>query len=406
MIEFFSLSNKSFGLEITDVSVRLMKLARRRGKTTAMTVGYAEVPEGVIKDGDIKNEDQLVLIIKDAIAKSVGKKLKTKRVTMSLPDSKAFLQVIKMPKLTDGDLRAAVTFEAENYIPLPLEKVYLDFEKVAPAAGADGDTCEVLIVAFPRDAIDARVRVASKAGLVPVAMELESQAALRCLSIGRKIVSPSIIIQIGDTKTNLMVYSDNSIRFTFTIPISNRYFLETIANSAKVDMDVASVLKSRYGIEEFSNFPHGGRVVDPSDDADRRKIFEALIPGLVDFVQQAKKCIQYYQTHSNIKESGSDVFGKILICGLGSNLKGLDEFISLKLNSSAERIVSLIDDKSVAKKIDGISSREGLCGFSVAAGLAMRSLVENENMLKGNKIPEMLPAPRKIRGKRIQIKKR
>jgi len=53
-------------------------------------------------------------------------------------------------------------------------------------------------------------------------------------------------------------------------------------------MDVAEFLKLRYGIEEFSNAPEGGKIVDPSNDADRRKIFEALIPGLVDFVQQMK----------------------------------------------------------------------------------------------------------------------
>ena len=379
MVEFLSLSNKSFGLEITDTSVRLMEVARRGNKIAAVVAGWAQIPEGAVKDGNIKNEEKLVLAIKEAMAKSAGGKITTRRVVMSLPENKAFLQVIKMPKLNDRDLRDAVVFEAENYIPLPLEKVYLDFEKVAPFfPDPDGDSEEILIVAFPREAIDSRISAATAAGLVPVALELESQAVLRALSFGRVIESPSIIIQVGDAKTNLIVYSENSIRFTFSIPISNHYFLKTIAASAKVDMDMAAFLKLRYGIEEFSNFPQGGKVIDPSNDGNRRKVFEALVPGLVDFAQQIKKCVQYYQGHNNSQNPGKEASDKILICGSGSDLKGLAGFISLKLNSPVERALPLIDAKLIESKLGG----KDLCSFSVVVGLAMRSLVEVESAVK------------------------
>jgi len=407
MVEFLSLSNKSFGLEITDVSVRLMELSRRGGKIIAAVVGCAEIKEGIIKAGDIKNEEKLVLAIKEAVAKAVGAKISVKRVIMSLPENKAFSQVIKMPKLNDGDLRAAVIFEAENYIPLPLEKVYLDFEKVAPVLpDPKSDTQEVFIVAFPREAIDARIRAVAAAGLVPVAMELESQAVLRGLSMGCVLESPSIIIQIGDTKTNLIVYSGNSIRFTFSIPISNRYFLETIAASAKVDMDVAAFLKLRYGIEEFSSFPQGGTIGDPSNDGNRRKIFEALVPGLVDFVQQIQKCIQYYQSHDNTQGAGKGMFKKILICGSGSNLKGLDGFISLKLNFPVERVSLPIDVGAIEAKINGILPQKDLSGFSVVTGLAMRSLVEAKNNAKNNSAIMAVPAPTNVRRRRMLVRQK
>ena len=403
MVEFLSLSNKSFGLEITDTAVKLMEVSRRGDKIVALAAGWAQMPEGTVKDGNIKDEDKLVLAIKDAVAKSVGGKIKTRRVVLSLPENKAFLQVIKMPKLNDGDLRDAVIFEAENYIPLPLEKVYLDFEKVAPVSpDPESDYVEVLIVAFPREAIDSRISAATAAGLVPVAMELESQAVLRALSFNRVIESPSIIIQVGDAKTNLIVYSENSIRFTFSIPISNQYFLKTIAASAKVDMDTAAFLKLRYGIEEFSDFPQGGQVVDPSNDGNRRKVFEALVPGLVDFAQQIKKCVQYYQGHNNHgQNSGKEANDKILICGSGSDLKGLDGFISLKLNSPVERALPLIDTKLIEGKIGG----KGMCGFSVVAGLAMRSLAEFENAVK-NKKTVAVPKPAARIKRRIAIRER
>ena len=115
--------------------------------------------------------------------------------------------MIRMPRLQGQDLRAAVTFEAENYIPLPLEKVYLDFEVISadrPAAGNDG--CEILVTALPREPIDARVQAITAAGLVPVAMELESQAVVRAIFAGARTKSSTIIIQVGDAKTNLIIY--------------------------------------------------------------------------------------------------------------------------------------------------------------------------------------------------------
>jgi|GEM_PF-225314 len=377
MLEFLSLSNDAFGLEITDTFVRVMKFAPRGGKARAVSAGLAPIAAGVMKDGEIKNENGLVSAIKEAIAKVAGEKIKIKRVVVSLPENKSFLQVIKMPKLRDEDLRAAVVFEAENYIPLPLEKVYLDFEIVSPPSAAENDNsgCEVLIAAFPRDAVDSRVQAIMKAGLSPVAMELESQAVVRALLSGRISQSPIVIFQIGDDKTNLIVYSENSIRFTFSIPISNRYFLETIAKSAQVDIKEADILKIKCGIKEFTRMAEEEKNNDlsslPQVSIERRKIFEALVPGLVDFVQQAKKCLQYYQTHEAGRGAVRGTIENILICGSGSNLMGLDEFIALKLNARVERALPFMGAKTVDYE-GGILPRQSLCGFAVAAGLAMR----------------------------------
>ncbi|MCU0653541.1 MAG: type IV pilus assembly protein PilM [Candidatus Pacebacteria bacterium] len=408
MIEFLSLSDKAFGLEITDISVRVLRLSRKRGKPVVVSASCVPVAEGVMKEGQVVDEERLAAAVREAMAKVVGEKIKTRRVIIALPDNKAFLQVIKMPNLNSNDLRAAVIFEAENYIPLPLEKVYLDFEKVEAAdAAAEANNCEVLIAAFPRDAIDPILRAVSKAGLLPVVLEPESQAVLRVLSSRHPMESPSVIVEIGDTKTDLIFYSDNSIRYTFSIPISNRYFLETIAVNANVDLEMAMILKSKYGIDDFSgplkNIDAAGTEEGKDAAGDRRKIFEALIPGLVDFVQQMKKCIQYYQTHDNSRNTAKGAVGKILLCGSGSDLKGLDEFVSLKLNVPVERVEPPLEVKLLDRKLKNVIAQDNPCAFSVVMGLAMRSLAQEENAPKKT----VKPAPAKtknVRAKRAPSK--
>jgi type IV pilus assembly protein PilM len=375
MVEFLSLSKDAFGLEITDTAVRMVKLARRGGKPVVVTASWAPVGEGVIRDGNVKDEKRLAAAIKAAAANPIGRSFGTRRVVVSLPESKSFLQVVRMPELRGSELRAAVVFEAENHIPLPLEKVYLDFERIEPAAADGVSGCEVLIAALPREPIDARLRAVVAAGLVPAAMELESQAVARAV-LEPGIAKSRLIIQIGDTKTNLVIHSNGSIRFTFSIPVSNRYFLEKILANAGTSIAEADNLKVKFGIEEFMRLTERGEenanYQDSRPAAEKRKIFEALIPGLVDFIQQVKKCVQYYQTHDNIQPA--DSIDKILICGSGANLKGIDEFIALKLGAPVERVLPRADVKLIESQFGQSAPRQDASAFCVAVGLAMRAL--------------------------------
>jgi len=420
MMEIFSLSNEMFGLEVTDSSVRVMKLARRGREVRVVSANIVPIPAGTVKGGDIKDEAKLVAAIKEAVGKTAGDKIRARHVVFSLQENKAFLQVIKMPKLKNQDLHAAVVFEAENYIPLPLEKVYLDFEVVADAYSQNSANCEVMIAAFPREPIDSLIRAATLAGLVPVAMELESHAILRALSFGRKLESPTVMIQIGDAKTNIIVYADNSIRFTFSIPISNRYFVETIAKSVGATLDKAAVLKRECGIEEFTYL---SRDTEPEDvvvasdrqkiirrarqeeNYDRQKIFEALVPGLVDFIQQIKKCITYYQTHYGGRSAAKDNIGKILLCGSGADLKGLDEFIGMKLGTSVE-VAGLPLKKDIFDIFEEKNGHCDPCSFAVTFGLALRAMGWGGELPAVLKTKRIVSVPKPPAAKRrVQVKK-
>jgi len=401
MLELLSLSKKVFGLEITDINIRLMKLVRRRGRLFVAAAGDAALEEDTVRDGFVKDEKKLSDAIRKLMARVAGGKKETRYAVISLPETKSFLQVIAMPRLNPEELRAAVVFEAENYIPLPLEKVYLDFEKVAPAAD-NAPQCEVLVAALPKEIVDSRVRVIDMAGLTPVAMELESQAVARALREERDLKSPTMIIQIGDTRSNVIFYSRNSIRFTFSIPISNRYFIETIAANAKVGAEQAELLKSKCGIEEFARTAGTG-LPPAAENSEKRKIFEALIPGLVDFAQQIQKCAQYYQTHEETAAVAEKKnFDKVFICGSGSNLKGLDEFLALKLGAPVEQVVLPIGiDSSISKKVNFLG--DDAHGSATVAGLAIRALGIESGAAEEPAPPAA--APKKTLRQKIKVNK-
>jgi len=378
-------------LEITDTYIRIMKLTDKKRHLFIADSGSVELEAGIIKNGNIRDEGKLAVKIKSLTRQFIGQSKLPCYAVVSLPEEKAFLQVIKMPKLDAEEMRAAVVFQAENYIPLPLEKVYLDFETV-PRPLEDFYQCEVLAAAIPKEIVDSRLRVLDAAGVACAAMELESQSVARAALAGKNNELSFMIIHIGDTQSNVIIYSRGSIRFTFAIPVSNRDFVEAISDCANVNRDLAEKLKVKYGIEEFVR-PAGKKKSD--QQSEKRKIFEALVPKLVDFVQQVQKCARYYQTHeADGDESDGKNFGKIILCGRGADLRGLDEFLLSKINLPVSRLILPIGTDGLAIKKSGFA-KSGVCGCAVAAGLALRALAIESAATDGSFQFLMPPKPKR-----------
>ena len=154
MLDFLTLKPEYFGLNISDLSLRIIKLKKRRRKGFSLvSFGEQEISPGIVSNGEIKDKSALVKIIKKGVSEVKGEKLKTKYVVCSLPEEKGFLEVIKMPKMKEEDLKKAVYYEAENYIPLPINEVCIDSQIVAPIHN-HLDHTDVLVVAFPKKIIN------------------------------------------------------------------------------------------------------------------------------------------------------------------------------------------------------------------------------------------------------------
>src|SRR3989338_4809236 len=149
MIDFLTLKPEVFGIDISHLSLKIIKLKKKGGSLALASFGETEIKPGIINGGEIRDEDALAETIKKSLTQIKGEKLKTKYVVASLPEEKSFLQVIQMPPMREEEMNKAVYFEAENYIPMPVEKVYLDAQKVLPALN-HLDHLDVLIAALPR----------------------------------------------------------------------------------------------------------------------------------------------------------------------------------------------------------------------------------------------------------------
>jgi type IV pilus assembly protein PilM len=365
MLKFLTLKPDTFGLDISDLSLKIIKLEKRGRFFDLASFGEEKIKPGIVKEGKIKNEKALTKIIKEAIAKVKGKKLGTKYLVASLPEEKSFLQVIQMPRMSEEDLKSAVIYEAENYIPLPIDQVYLDSQIVPPVYN-HLDHLDVLIAALPKETVDPYVSCFKKANLKPVSLEIESLAIARALIKKEVTASPFLLIDLGETRSGFIVFSGHSLRFTSSIPVSAQNFTEIISKVLGVNLAEAERLKIENGLQ--------------SKGKKGKEIFEALIPALTDLIEQIKRHLAYYQTHASHEHLPPNGKGikKVFLCGGGANLKGLPEFLATALKIPVELgnpwINILADPQKGLKELPLDKSLR----YTTALGLALRGVKKHD----------------------------
>lgn len=378
MLDFLTLNPEVFGIDISDSSLKIIKLNQKRGNLKLVSFGETLIKPGIIKKGKIINEVAFSKSIEKALNNINGKKLKTKYAIASLSEESVFLQVIKIPKMAKEEIESAVRFEAENYIPIPLEKTYLDFQIIS--SNEKQNYFEILIVAALKEIIDPYISCFEKVGIKLKALEVEPMSIARALIKKGDNVSPILLIDLGADKTSLVVVRDNSIRFSFSIPISADKFTEAIARALEIKKEKAEKLKTKYGLkgpEKIHLEGEKGEEKFKKEVICEEKIFEALIPILTDLIEQINIYLDYYQYHEfseDISENNKKL-EKIIICGGGANLKGICTFLSLELKILTEPGNPWIN---ISKEIQ-MPLQDSL-KYTTAIGLALRGINKSQKL--------------------------
>ena len=362
MLEFLTLHPKAFGLDISDLSVKVAQLEKKQRGFHLSSFGNVKLEPGIIEGGEIKKEEQLVMAIQKALKQVQGKKIHTRYVAATLPEEKAFVQVVQLPQMTRRDLESAIRFQAESYVPYPVDTVYIDFSVIAPFRSYT-DHLDVLMASLPKNIVDSYVSVLEKAGLVPSVLEIDAIALARAVVEKEISPVPLLIVHIGSARTKVSIFSGYSVRFTTSLALCAQQFTEAVARSLHIDEEKAEEFKQQYGL--FT-----------PEDALGQEVFQAMIPVATNFVEQIRTYLEYYETHlphQHLAKAQKKIV-KIVLCGGGANLKGFPEFLmrALKIEVAVGNPwINILSPH--AKELPPISLQESL-GYSTVLGLALRGV--------------------------------
>lgn len=373
MLPFFKTEKEVFGLEISNLSIKAAKVKKKSKKYFLEWVEKEEMEAGIIEKGEIKNEEKFVEVLKKTVKGKWRERLKSDFAIVSLPEERIFSKILKIPKVPEKDIPNLLLFEAEKHIPLPLEKIYLDYQIVSPPF-ENFNYLEVLMIACPKEVADSYLRAVKKAGIFPFVFEPETFAIARTLIKQEVSTEPVLILDFGATKTRFIVFAGKSIRFTSILPIGSFHLTETLAKNLNLSQEKAEELKIKEGLGmhfEVKIEKEKGKVEIKTEE-----IFEILVPVLVDLVQQIKKYLDYYISYADhlyLNAEGKPI-SKIILSGGGSRLKGLDKFLSAELEYEVEfgnPFSNLFPSPNLKQ------TRTELLSFVAAIGLALRGAKES-----------------------------
>ncbi|PIP28466.1 MAG: hypothetical protein COX29_01040 [Candidatus Moranbacteria bacterium CG23_combo_of_CG06-09_8_20_14_all_35_22] len=346
--KIINLENKYFGLDISDLSVKIFQLEKNGREDVVRSFGVKEIPSGCIENGKIINREKVIEIIKNLFATARPEKINTKKVICSLPESKVFLHAVTIPKMSEEEAMEAVKWEIEASIPLSVDQVYYDWQFLEEKEGKQN----VLTAATVKEFVDEMCAMLEESGLEVYGLEMESIALARSLVV--KISQPEevfLLVDIGATKTSFTISERNIPYFTSSIPFSSSSITEEIASRLALQKEEAQNLKITQGIENSSG---------------SNSILNAISPLLENVSVEIEKTIDFYQSMSknNIKKV------KIILTGGGANLKGLLEYLKPKLSYEIVLGDAWIN-LNFGKKIPSIKQAD-LNRYAVSVGLAMR----------------------------------
>lgn len=374
MRRFLDIHAEAFGLDISDLSLKFAKLKREKKGDLLEFYGEKDIPEEVIKNGSVAKEEELVSVLGEALSHIPHEELKY--AVVSLPEEKTFTTVIKTPLLPEEELDSAVSYEAENTIPFSMEEVYLDFQVLHSHEQGEEKYHEVLVSAAPKAIVDSYLSCLERASIVPLVFETESAAISRALMNREGSQRPTLILDVGAIRTNLMVFSGEGLAFTFSIPVSSYLFTKSIAEKLDIPFEEAESLKRKHGLELWNKVTlKGKKESSPIEQFEMeiekdKEVLQALEPSLRELVKEVKKHMEYYRTHG--MHGGSEPIERVLLSGGGANLKGLPEFLSSELGIPVHVSNPLTNIAGVKEAV--LMSSEDSLRYTTALGLALRAV--------------------------------
>jgi len=349
----FSFEPKFFGLDLSDLSLKIFQV-EKIGKIDRIRSFYSlPIARGNIEDGKIINKEKVAEIIREAIKKAGPKKINTRKVICSLPESNIFLRAISVPKINKEEAGEAIKWEMEANIPLPIEEVYLDWQFLEDDPENNKNKQSVLTVAVSKKVVDSFMETLELSGLEVYDLEIEPIASARSLvSSTEKRENISLIVDIGAKRTSFIMVEGNVPCFTSSIPFSSENINDAISKKMNINEKEAEEVKIAFGIENFN---------------ENNPIFNSIKYLLENLVTEIEKTVDFYVVMSKTPKE----IKKIILCGGGSNLKGIVPYLSQRIKKEVILGDPLINLSLEKKELNRIN-KEKCIGYATVIGLAIK----------------------------------
>lgn len=198
------------GLDIQPGFVAAVQ-AHVNGSIVAERAVSLALPADCVRDGEVMDEGA----VSDVLRELFGGTGLSKRVRVGVANQRTVLRTLELPPVTDQkELAAAVNFQAQDQVPMPLDNAVMDFHPLGIVETPAGQRQRVVLVAAQRDMVERLIAAVRGAGLTVEGVDLSAFALIRSLYRPDVDQKGRVLYLNVDGLTNLAIADGTICRFT------------------------------------------------------------------------------------------------------------------------------------------------------------------------------------------------
>lgn len=337
-----------FALDIGTTAVRVVQLSRDGTGWTLAHYGAAPLDIRLSSSDSADDQRKLGEVIMTVIGQSG---IRTKNVVLGVPSNKMFATVVDLPDMPEAELASTVKYQADQFIPMSLDEVKVDWAVLSKPDKASPKT-EVLLASVANTFIEARLDLIEGLGFDVGAIEPDSVALVRSLQpVG--VAEGNLIIDFGDFATDIIMTYDDSPRLIRSIPTGVQSLVKATTQNLNVQTEQAQQFILKFGLHK---------------DKLEGQVYHAMESTVDQFVVEVVKSVKFFQTrYPNIP------IRNMIVSSYAVTVPGFSDYLAEKIgipviNGNPWQTVKVSAADQVA--LQPLSSQ-----FGVAIGLAQRGLV-------------------------------
>lgn len=353
-MDLFSRTSRNLlGIDISSSSVKLLELSLAKGRYRVESYAVEPLPQGAVVERNIMALEGVGLAIAKVVAKS-GTKARSAAVAVA--GSAVITKTIEMDATTNEDeLEDQIRFEADQYIPYPLEEVALDFE-ILGSAPKNPNRIEVLLAACRNENVEAREAALMLGKLTAKVVDVEAYALERAY----QLLEPQLTQTPGRGNLTVAIVDIGATMMTLSVLHNGR----TVYNREQLfgGLQLTEEIQRRYGL----SWAQAG-LAKKQGGLPEDYYTEVLQPFKEALVQQVSRSLQFFFAASSL-----GTLDYILLAGGTAAIPDIDHLIQQRIGTRT-LVANPFADMALNKKVNAGSLASDAPALLIACGLAMRS---------------------------------
>jgi type IV pilus assembly protein PilM len=336
------------GIDIGQSTIKAVLLNKVEGKGLILeAIGETKLPRNDWQNGDNKALEEVANAIKALL---VDSKIKAKEAVVCMSEDQVVSRLVRLPPLKDSEIKDVLKFEAETFVPYPLDQVSIDYEIIERD---EAGRLTLFVIAAKNDLIQSYIKLFKMAQIELVALESPAIAMKRTIGNCVSSVSGIIVLDIGEKISDIISINEGKIYFTRSLSAGSESITRSISINLELDMASAEEYKKAYGMKETEL---------------EGKIRNAILPVFNSIAEEVRKAIaSFLEEHNKPVEL-------LVLSGGSANIPGMAEELTKLLGVEVQIIQPFLNIDTTTIQVPINLNSEG-CHFSLAVGLAMRGLI-------------------------------